>query len=177
MNNKNTLILAAGGALLVGGIATAAFLAGGASKQADLAATSTGLSSGLDGVDPDTLPAGAQLTQADVVAVSPVRTQRQVTATVTQSTPIMQTVNSTRAEQQCNELDQHIAAVARVICRAGDDDDAIDRCRDTERQEQHVRFFDKFADGAEDTLHRNASFRKCPAPVQFRHTGGAVSTL
>ena len=81
------------------------------------------------------------------------------------------------AEQQCNELDQHIAAVARVICRAGDDDDAIDRCRDTERQEQHVRFFDKFADGAEDTLHRNASFRKCPAPVQFRHTGGAVSTL
>ncbi|KRG58230.1 hypothetical protein ABB25_08095 [Stenotrophomonas koreensis] len=104
MNNKNTLILAAGGALLVGGIATAAFLAGGASKQADLAAASTGLAGTLDAVDPDTLPAGAQLTQADVVAVSPVRKQRQITATVTQSTPIVQTVNSTRDEQQCNDV-------------------------------------------------------------------------
>lgn len=106
MSNKNTVILAIGGAVLVGGIATAAFMAGGASRQADLAATSTGLDGGLAGLDGQSgeLPAGAQLTQADVVAVSPVRKARQITATVTDSTAVVQTVSSTRQEQQCRDV-------------------------------------------------------------------------
>ena len=105
MSNKNTMILAVGGALLVGGMATAAFLAGGANKQADLAGASTGLGNGaLDGIDADSLPAGAALTQADVVAVSPVRQARQITATVTDSAAVVQTVNSTRQEQQCQDV-------------------------------------------------------------------------
>ena len=104
MSNKNTLIMAVGGALLVGGIATAAFMAGGASKQADLEAGANGLGmTGRDGVD-DALPPGAELTQADVVAVSPVREQRQINATVTDSTAVVQTVNSTREEQQCQDV-------------------------------------------------------------------------
>lgn len=106
MSNKNTVILAIGGAVLVGGIATAAFMAGGASRQADLAATSTGLDGGLAGLDGQSgeLPAGAQLTQADVVAVSPVRKARQITATVTDSTAVVQTVSNTRQEQQCRDV-------------------------------------------------------------------------
>jgi len=104
MSNKNTVLMAAGGALLVGGIATAAFLAGGASQKSDLAGASTGLVAGVDGVDPDSLPAGAQLTQGDVVAVSPVRQAQQITATVTDSTAVVQAVSSTRQEQQCQDV-------------------------------------------------------------------------
>lgn len=114
MSNKNTMILAVAGALLVGGIATAAFLAGGASKQADLAGASTGLgNAAVDGVDPASLPAGAELTRADVVAVSPVRKARQITATVTESTAVVQTVNSTRQDEQCQDVVVHERAAER----------------------------------------------------------------
>ena len=105
MNNKNNLLLVAGGALLVGGIATAAFMAGrsgspAAGRTGDMALVADGsdLATGLD------VPAGARIDQADVVAVEPVRKTHQVTATVLESKAVQQTVSSTRQEQTCRDV-------------------------------------------------------------------------
>ena len=63
------------------------------------------------------------------------------------------------AKQKRHKLDEDVAAVSGVVRSAGDDDNAVDRCRDAKRQQKHVRFFNEFADGAENALHRRPPFR------------------
>lgn len=105
MNNKNSLILVAGGALLVGGIATAAFMSSRTSAPATAAelAGSTLAVQG-DAQPDDTVPAGADIDYADVLNVVPVRESSNVTAAVVSSKPVTQTVSSTRAEETCQDV-------------------------------------------------------------------------
>lgn len=102
MNNRNSLILVAGGALLVGGIATAAFM-GSRTPQAGAAdAAALAASQGDDQMGDDNVPAGADIAYADVLNVVPVR--EAVTATVVSSAAVTQTVSSTREEQSCQDV-------------------------------------------------------------------------
>ena len=105
MNNKNTLLLVAGGVLLAGGIATAAYMAGRAGTTGSAADTGLAqLEAGADQLAGDQVPAGAQITEADVLNVQPVRKARQVTATVVEARPVSQQVSSTREEQDCRDV-------------------------------------------------------------------------
>jgi uncharacterized protein YcfJ len=105
MNNKNSLILVAGGALLVGGIATAAFMS---SRSPDpvtaLDPSATTLAAGGDALVDDSVPAGADIAYADVLNVVPVRESSNVTAAVVSSTAVTQAVSSTRSEETCQDV-------------------------------------------------------------------------
>ena len=53
-------------------------------------------------------------------------------------------------ENQSQRLRAHIAGAAAIVGGAGDHDNAEDRRRDAQREQNHIRFSDKFPDGAEN---------------------------
>lgn len=84
MQQNTRILLVAGGALLAGGIATAAFM---------------GKDSGLASLVQTT-----PTEYADVLAVEPVRATEPVQATVTAATPVTEPVERTRQEEVCQDV-------------------------------------------------------------------------
>ncbi len=109
MKNNTTTILVAAGALLVGGIATAAFMSGG-NKSAGLAAPAedrpmldTSLTAD-DALASDDLAAGAKLEYADVLKVDPVTQKEKLYATVIGSEPVRETSSTTVPREVCDDV-------------------------------------------------------------------------
>ena len=108
MKNNTTTILVAAGALLVGGIATAAFMSG-RDKPNDLGAGGPNpvLDSSLavdDAALSDALAAGGKLEYADVLKVSPVTQKEPQYATVIGSEPVRETTTTNVPREVCEDV-------------------------------------------------------------------------
>ena len=99
MNQKTQMILIAGGALLLGGIATATFM-GKDSSLTSLDQAGDSASSDIPLADVE----GSVNEVADILNVSPVRDSQKVTAQVVSASPIIETVSGTRQEQVCEDV-------------------------------------------------------------------------
>ena len=109
MKSNTTTILVAAGALLVGGIATAAFMSG--RDRAPGAAVSDSTNPMLDNATltddaalSDALAAGGKLEYADVLKVAPVTQKERAYATVTGSEPIRESSTSTVPHEVCEDV-------------------------------------------------------------------------
>lgn len=109
MKSNTTTILVAAGALLVGGIATAAFMSG--RERAPGAAVSDSTNPMLenatltgDAAPSDALAAGGKLEYADVLKVAPVTQKERAYATVTGSEPIRESSTSTVPHEVCEDV-------------------------------------------------------------------------
>ncbi|WP_306332102.1 glycine zipper 2TM domain-containing protein [Xanthomonas chitinilytica] len=109
MKSNTTTILVAAGALLVGGIATAAFMSG-RDKPADLAGTTEtrpALNTSLatdDAALTDELATGGKLEYADVLKVEPVTQKEKLYATVIGSEPVRETTSTTVPREVCEDV-------------------------------------------------------------------------
>ena len=109
MKSNTTTILVAAGALLVGGIATAAFMSG--RERAPGAPVSDSTNPMLDSATltgdaalSDALAAGGKLEYADVLKVAPVTQKERAYATVTGSEPIRESSTSTVPHEVCEDV-------------------------------------------------------------------------
>ncbi|GGD54569.1 glycine zipper 2TM domain-containing protein [Pseudoxanthomonas indica] len=108
MKNNTTMILVAAGALLVGGVATAAFLKGGdkavttpAGESASL--TDPALAAEDAKVEDAAIPADT-LQYADVLNVKPVTTPEKLYATVIGTEPVRETTTTTTPHEVCQDV-------------------------------------------------------------------------
>lgn len=97
-----TTVLIAAGALLVGGIATAAYMNNRDVAPNAVAATSPAL--GGDAPASEALPATPALEYADIVGVTPVTEKEQRYATVIGSEPVRQATSQTVPHQVCEDV-------------------------------------------------------------------------
>ena len=109
MKSNTTTILVAAGALLVGGIATAAFMSGRERAPGAPVADSTNpmLDNATltgDAALSDALAAGGKLEYADVLKVAPVTQKERAYATVTGSEPIRESSTSTIPHEVCEDV-------------------------------------------------------------------------
>lgn len=109
MKSNTTTILVAAGALLVGGIATAAFMSGRERAPGTPVADSTNpmLDNATltdDAALSDALAAGGKLEYADVLKVAPVTQKERAYATVTGSEPIRESSTSTVPHEVCEDV-------------------------------------------------------------------------
>ena len=105
MNPKTQMILIAGGALLLGGIATATFM-GKDSSLDSLARTSAASPSDplTDAVPLADVEGSVDAAYADILSVTPVREADRITAQVVAATPVSETVAGTRNEEVCENV-------------------------------------------------------------------------
>ncbi len=107
MKNNTTTILVAAGALLVGGIATAAFMSS-RDKPGDLAGgPNPVLDSSMvvdDAALTDALAAGGKLEYADVIKVNPVTQKEPQYATVIGSEPVRETTTTNVPREVCEDV-------------------------------------------------------------------------
>lgn len=107
MLKNNTLVVALA-ALLVGGVATAAFMNNRASRDAGDAAAvpeqAAGLGAGADLAADDSIPAGGRLEYAEVVRVQPVTEKQPLYATVIGTEPVRETSTTTTPRQVCQDV-------------------------------------------------------------------------
>lgn len=109
MKSNTTTILVAAGALLVGGIATAAFMSGREPAPGTPVADSAGpvLDDSLHADDAalsDALAAGGKLEYADVLKVAPVTEKERAYATVTGSEPIRESSTQSVPHEVCEDV-------------------------------------------------------------------------
>lgn len=105
MKSNTTTILVAAGALLVGGVATAAFM-NNRGKSDDLAPISQSRPA-LDNSlveDPNAVAPGRGLEYADVVKVDPITQKEKVYATVIGSEPVRETTSTTTPHEVCRDV-------------------------------------------------------------------------
>lgn len=109
MKSNTTTILVAAGALLVGGIATAAFMSG--RDKAPLAAGTEGTTPVLDNsaftddaAVSDALAAGGKLDYADVLKVAPVTQKERAYATVIGTEPVRETSTTSVPREVCEDV-------------------------------------------------------------------------
>jgi uncharacterized protein YcfJ len=108
MKNTTTMILVGAGALLFGGVATAAYMNHRQSAQTfattegDLPATSA--LDGADSVPASDVPTGAQLEYADVVSVEPVTNKGTLYATVIGTDPVRETTTTSTPREVCKDV-------------------------------------------------------------------------
>lgn len=104
MNPNTRMILIAGGALLLGGIATATFM-GRDSSLDSLGQATLVPADGTDAVPlADVEGSVEQALFADVLSVTPVREADRVIAQVVSATPVNQTVTGSRNEEICEDV-------------------------------------------------------------------------
>ena len=108
MKNTTTTALVAVGALLVGGVATAAYMSHRAAQPADSLATEAPLDVGTTALD-DAAPANAEIPAnaveyADVLKVAPVTTQEKVYATVIGTEAVRETTSTTTPHEVCEDV-------------------------------------------------------------------------
>lgn len=108
MKNNTTLALVAVGALLFGGVATAAYM-NHREKSADAliaAGPADPATSALDdaAIDGTTVPAAAPLQYADVLKVDPVTQKEKVYATVIGTEPVRETTTTTTPHEVCEDV-------------------------------------------------------------------------
>ncbi|WP_305804620.1 glycine zipper 2TM domain-containing protein [Stenotrophomonas sp. YIM B06876] len=108
MKSNTTTILVAAGALLVGGIATAAFMSGRDKTPAVLGdAGRPVLDTALvadDAVAKDELAAGGKLEYADVLKVNPVTQKEKLYAAVIGTEPVRETSTTTVPREVCEDV-------------------------------------------------------------------------
>lgn len=109
MKSTTTTVLVAAGALLVGGIATAAFMQG-RDKATTLPAAQTpnpvldNQPLADDAAASSQVEAGGKLEYADVLKVAPVTEKERVYGTVTRTEPINETSTTTTPHEVCNDV-------------------------------------------------------------------------
>lgn len=106
MKSNTTTILVAAGALLVGGVATAAFM-NNRNKTPDIVAPSAETRPALDNSlaeDPNAVAPGKGLEYADVVKVDPVTQKEKVYATVIGTEPVRETSTTTTPHEVCKDV-------------------------------------------------------------------------
>ena len=108
MKSNTTTILVAAGALLVGGIATAAFMSG-RDKGADAAVqveqpASEAMPLADDAAIDNAVAAGAKLEYADILKVEPVTRSEPAYATVIGSEPVRETTSTTVPHEVCEDV-------------------------------------------------------------------------
>ena len=109
--NNNTLVIAIA-SLLVGGVATAAYINNSSAQtdfrasQSDLAQPSSSNNMIADDrrIDDGSIPAGGKLEYADVVAVEPLTKSEQLYATVIGTEPVRETVTGSAPREICNDV-------------------------------------------------------------------------
>jgi len=108
MKNNTTMILVAAGALLVGGVATAAFLKGGDKAATTPASESASLTdpalAAEDAKVEDSAIATDTLQYADVLNVKPVTTTEKLYATVIGTEPVRETTTTTTPHEVCQDV-------------------------------------------------------------------------
>ena len=108
MKNNTTMILVAAGALLVGGVATAAFLKGGDKAVTAPTAESASLTDPALAADDAKLTDSAiptdALQYADVLKVKPVTTSEKLYATVIGTEPVRETTTTTTPHEVCQDV-------------------------------------------------------------------------
>ncbi|MEL1264182.1 glycine zipper 2TM domain-containing protein [Pseudoxanthomonas putridarboris] len=108
MKSNTTTILVAVGALLVGGVATAAFLKGGdKSPAADTAITAPTTESSLvadDAAATDNLIPASTLQYAEVLKADPVTSSEKLYATVIGTEPVRETTTTTTPREVCEDV-------------------------------------------------------------------------
>ncbi len=108
MKNNTTLILVAAGALLVGGVATAAFMKG--SDKSPSATTAQGASlndpalASDDAAATDSVIPAETLQYADVVKVKPVTSSEKMYATVIGTEPVRETTTTSTPHEVCEDV-------------------------------------------------------------------------
>lgn len=109
MKSTTTTVLVAVGALLVGGVATAAYMNNRSSQPgAPVAASEAPLDVGATALD-DAAPGNAEiptnaLQYADVLKVTPVTNREKVYATVIGTEPVRETTTTTTPREVCNDV-------------------------------------------------------------------------
>ena len=106
MKSNTTTILVAAGALLVGGVATAAFM-NNRNKTPDIVAPSAETRPALDNSlaeDPNAVAPGKGLEYADVVKVDPVTQKEKVYATVIGTEPVRETTQTSTPHEVCEDV-------------------------------------------------------------------------
>lgn len=108
--NNNTLAIALA-SLLVGGVATAAYINNSRptavdvhASESDLAQPSSAMSVDDQPVDEAAIPAAGRLEYADVVAVKPVTKSEQLYATVIGTDPVRETVTGSAPREVCEDV-------------------------------------------------------------------------
>jgi uncharacterized protein YcfJ len=107
MKNTTTMILVGAGALLFGGVATAAYMNHRAAQTFPAIEGQTPATSALDTTEalPTTdVPPGAVLQYADVVSVSPVTKKGTLYATVIGTDPVRETTTTTTPQEVCKDV-------------------------------------------------------------------------
>ncbi len=108
MKNTTTLILVGAGALLFGGVATAAYMNHRASAQTfptvqgEVPATSA--LDNTEAVPASDVPTGTQLQYADVVSVQPVTKKSTLYATVIGTDPVRETTTTNTPHEVCQDV-------------------------------------------------------------------------
>ncbi|MGX5731906.1 glycine zipper 2TM domain-containing protein [Pseudoxanthomonas beigongshangi] len=108
MKNNTTMILVAAGALLVGGVATAAFMKGGDKAAGTPTAETAPLTDPALATDDaaatdNVIPADA-LQYADVLNVKPVTTSEKLYATVIGTEPVRETTTTSTPHEVCQDV-------------------------------------------------------------------------
>ena len=107
MKSNTTTILVAAGALLVGGVATAAFM-NNRGKSEDFvtpsAETRPALDNSMAAEDPNAVAPGRGLEYADVVKVDPITKKEQVYATVIGSEAVRETTTTSTPHEVCKDV-------------------------------------------------------------------------
>lgn len=108
MKNNTTLILVAAGALLVGGVATAAFMRGGdkpaASPTLEVAPLTDPAIVTEDAVASDNVIPAQTEQYADVLKVKPVTTSQKLYATVIGTEPVRETTTTSTPHEVCEDV-------------------------------------------------------------------------
>ncbi|WCE03537.1 glycine zipper 2TM domain-containing protein [Pseudoxanthomonas sp. JBR18] len=106
MKNTTTMILVGAGALLFGGVATAAYMNHHQSAQTLATTDEASVSSAPleDALPANDVPAGAQLQYADVVSVEPVTKSGTLYATVIGTDPVRETTTTTTPHEVCEDV-------------------------------------------------------------------------
>lgn len=105
---KNNTLAIALAALLVGGVATAAFMnnrAPGADAPASVATSPAALAAGDDlAADGNAIPAGGRVEYADVLGVEPVTEKQRLYAQVIGTEPVRETSTTSTPREVCNDV-------------------------------------------------------------------------
>lgn len=108
MKNTTTLILVGAGALLFGGVATAAFMNHrNSAQETGLIPVETPATSALDSGDAlpvSDVPTGTPVEYADVVSVNPVTKKATAYASVIGSEPVRETTTTTTPHEVCQDV-------------------------------------------------------------------------
>ncbi|SEK99835.1 Uncharacterized conserved protein YcfJ, contains glycine zipper 2TM domain [Pseudoxanthomonas sp. GM95] len=108
MKNTTTMILVGAGALLFGGVATAAYMNHRESAQTfstvEGEAPATSALDTTEALPASDVPTGATLQYADVVSVSPVTKKGTLYATVIGTDPVRETTTTTTPQEVCKDV-------------------------------------------------------------------------